>query len=79
MRPRPTRRPTRASRSQPGVLPAESYAQAITTRLQGGNAPDVFQAESGSGQTDSIQSFAKGGLLLPITDPAVKTELTRPA
>ena len=69
-------------KAHPGVkitgqeLPAESYAQAITTRLQGGNAPDVFQAESGSGQTDSIQNFAKGGLLLPITDPAVKTELT---
>jgi raffinose/stachyose/melibiose transport system substrate-binding protein len=56
-------------------LPAESYAQAITTRIQGGNAPDVFQAESGSGQTDSIQSFAKAGLLLPLTDPAVKADL----
>ena len=56
-------------------LPAESYAQAITTRVEGGNAPDVFQAESGSGQTDSIQSFAKAGLLLPLTDPQVKTDL----
>ena len=27
------------------VLPAESYAQAITTRIEGGNAPDVFEAE----------------------------------
>jgi raffinose/stachyose/melibiose transport system substrate-binding protein len=57
------------------VLPAESYPQAIATRLQGGNAPDVFMAESGSGQTDAIQNFAKAGLLLPVTDPAVKTEL----
>ena len=57
-------------------LPAESYAQAIATRLQGGSAPDVFMAESGSGQTDSIQNFAKAGLLLPVTDPAVKAELT---
>ena len=56
-------------------LPAESYAQAIATRLEGGNAPDVFMAESGSGQTDSIQDFAKAGLLLPITDPTVKSEL----
>ncbi|MFY9927764.1 MAG: extracellular solute-binding protein [Streptosporangiaceae bacterium] len=67
--------------AHPGVkitiqqLPAESYPQAITTRLQGGNAPDVFEAESGSGQTDSIQPFAKAGLLLPLTDPALKTEL----
>jgi raffinose/stachyose/melibiose transport system substrate-binding protein len=58
------------------VLPAESYAQAITTRIEGGNAPDVFEAESGSGQTDSIQPFAKAGDLLPLTDPAVKAELT---
>lgn len=57
-------------------LPSESYAQAITTRVEGGNAPDVFQAESGSGQTDSIQGFAKAGLLLPLTDPALKAELT---
>ena len=56
-------------------LPAESYAQAITTRVEGGNAPDVFQAESGSGQTDSIQGFAKAGQLLPLTDPQVKKDL----
>ena len=58
------------------VLPAESYAQAISTRIEGGNAPDVFEAESGTGQTDSIQPFAKAGELLPVTDPAVKAELT---
>src|SRR5262249_34287032 len=57
-------------------LPAESYAQAITTRIQGGNAPDIFVAESGSGQTDSVQPFAKAGLLLPLTDPPLKAELT---
>src|SRR5262249_22721574 len=56
-------------------LPAESYAQAITTRVEGGNAPDVFQAESGSGQTDSIQGFAKAGQLLPLTDPQLKKNL----
>lgn len=57
------------------VLPAESYAQAIATRIEGGNAPDVFQAESGSGQADSIQPFAKAGDLLPLTDPQVKADL----
>jgi len=56
-------------------LPSESYAQAITTRVEGGNAPDVFQAESGSGQTDSIQGFAKAGQLLPLTDPQLKKDL----
>jgi raffinose/stachyose/melibiose transport system substrate-binding protein len=68
-------------KAHPGVkitfqeLPAESYAQAIATRIEGGNAPDVFVAESGSGQTDSIQPFAKAGQLLPLTDPALKAEL----
>lgn len=57
------------------VLPAESYPQAIATRLEGGNAPDVFEAESGAGQTDSIQPFAKAGDLLALTDPTLKTEL----
>ena len=61
------------------VLPAESYAQAIATRIEGGNAPDVFEAESGSGQADSIQPFAKAGDLLPLTDPQVKADLARPA
>lgn len=68
-------------RAHPGVkitfqaLPAESYGQAIATRVEGGNAPDVFVVESGSGQTDSLQPFAKAGDLLPLTDPALKAEL----
>lgn len=67
--------------AHPGVkitiqqLPAESYPQAITTRIEGGNAPDVFEAESGSGQTDSIQGYAKAGDLLQLTDPSLKAEL----
>ncbi|MDH2444866.1 extracellular solute-binding protein [Amnibacterium sp. CER49] len=56
-------------------LPAESVGQAIATRVQGGNAPDVFAAESGIGQVNAIQPWAKAGLLLPITDPAVTTAL----
>ena len=36
----------------------------------------MFEAESGIGQADSIQPFAKAGLLLPLTDPAIKTALT---
>jgi raffinose/stachyose/melibiose transport system substrate-binding protein len=56
-------------------LPAESVAQAIATRVQGGNAPDVFAAESGIGQVNAIQPWAKAGLLLPLTDPSIKTAL----
>jgi raffinose/stachyose/melibiose transport system substrate-binding protein len=56
-------------------LPAESVAQAIATRVQGGNAPDVFAAESGVGQVNAIQPWAKAGLLLPLTDPAIKSAM----
>ncbi len=56
-------------------LPAESYGQAIATRIQGGNAPDVFEAESGIGQNDSIQPFAKAGLLLSLDNPQITKDL----
>lgn len=59
----------------PQKLPAESVAQAIATRVQGGNAPDVFAAESGTGQVNAIQPFAKAGLLLELTDPAIKSAM----
>ena len=56
-------------------LPAESYPSAIATRVQGGNAPDTFQAEGGTGQSYSIIPFAKAGLLLKLTDPAITSAL----
>jgi raffinose/stachyose/melibiose transport system substrate-binding protein len=56
-------------------LPSQSYATAIATRVQGGNAPDSFYAEGGTGQSDSIVPFAKAGLLLQLTDPAIKAAL----
>ena len=56
-------------------LPAESYATAIATRVQGGNAPDTFNAEGGTGQANSIIPFAKAGLLLPLTDNEIKRNL----
>lgn len=56
-------------------VPAESGPQAIATRVQGGNAPDVFIAESGIGQVNAIQPWAKAGLLLELKDPAIKTAL----
>ena len=56
-------------------LPAESYGTAIATRVQGGNAPDTFNAEGGTGQPQSIIPFAKAGLLLPLTDNEIKRNL----
>jgi raffinose/stachyose/melibiose transport system substrate-binding protein len=40
--------------------------QTIPTQLQGGNGPDVFWLNAGSGQQDSIGQLAKGGLLLEL-------------
>jgi raffinose/stachyose/melibiose transport system substrate-binding protein len=56
-------------------LPGQSYASAIGTRVQGGNAPDTFYAEGGTGQPDSIVPLAKAGQLLELTDPAIKKAL----
>jgi raffinose/stachyose/melibiose transport system substrate-binding protein len=53
-------------------LPGESYASALATRVQGGNAPDTFNAEGGIGQANSIIPWAKAGLLLPLSDDVTK-------
>ncbi|HKT55462.1 MAG TPA: ABC transporter substrate-binding protein [Microbacterium sp.] len=52
-------------------LPSESYPTALATRVQGGNAPDTFYAEGGTGQAHSIIPWAKSGLALGISDPSV--------
>lgn len=56
-------------------LPSESYATAIATRVQGGNAPDVFYAEGGSGESDAIFPFAKAGYLLKLDDSGIASEM----
>lgn len=50
-------------------LPGESWRQVIQTRVQGGNAPDLFEVKSGGGQVGSLIPFAEAGLLLPLEDP----------
>ena len=52
-------------------LPTESYPSTLATRVQGGNAPDTFYAEGGTGQADSIIPWAKSGLVLGIDDKSV--------
>ncbi|GAB3612915.1 extracellular solute-binding protein [Humibacter ginsengisoli] len=56
---------------KPLNLPTESYPSTLATRVQGGNAPDTFYAEGGTGQADSIIPWAKSGLLLGISDKSV--------
>jgi len=54
-------------------LPSESYASAIATRVQGGNAPDVFNSAGGIGQANSIIPWAKAGLVLALPDDVLKS------
>jgi raffinose/stachyose/melibiose transport system substrate-binding protein len=49
-------------------VPTDSYGQIITTQLNGGNAPDVFQTSPGLGQPYSTIPLAEAGLLAPLTD-----------
>jgi raffinose/stachyose/melibiose transport system substrate-binding protein len=68
-------------KAHPGVkitiqkLPGESYATAIATRVQGGNAPDVFQSAAGAGQPHAVGNLGKANLLLKLTDPSFKEAL----
>jgi len=45
----------------------DSYGQTITTQLQAGNGPDVFQVQGGTGQVQGTVNLAKAGLLAPLT------------
>ncbi|MBO1741810.1 extracellular solute-binding protein [Leifsonia sp. TF02-11] len=56
-------------------LPVQSYPTTIATRVQGGNAPDTFYAEGGTGQSNSILPWAKSGLVLPLDDPSIASNL----
>ena len=56
-------------------LPVQSYPTTIATRVQGGNAPDTFYAEGGTGQSNSILPWAKSGLVLPLDDASIKANI----
>jgi raffinose/stachyose/melibiose transport system substrate-binding protein len=58
--------------SHPGVtikveaLPSDSYATAISTRVKGGNPPDIFLTQGGMGSSYGVIPLAKANLLLPL-------------
>jgi raffinose/stachyose/melibiose transport system substrate-binding protein len=54
------------------TIPNDSYGQTLTTQLNAGNASDAFQAAPGVGQTYSVVTLAKAGLLAPLDDAATK-------
>ncbi|THG31654.1 ABC transporter substrate-binding protein [Naasia lichenicola] len=53
----------------------DSYGQGLTTKLQAGNAADVFEVQPGRGQLYSILTLAEGGYLLPLDDTDAKTTI----
>lgn len=60
-------------------LPTQSYGTTIATRVQGGNAPDTFYAEGGTGQAQSVIPFAKSGLVLELSDPGLTSKIPEAA
>ena len=52
------------------AVPNDTFGQTISTQLQAGNAPDVFQTAPGTGQGYSTIALAKAGLLAPLADQA---------
>lgn len=47
-----------------------TYGQTLITQIQGGNAPDVFYGNGGTGATESLIPLAKSGKLLDLSDQA---------
>ena len=45
-----------------------TYGQTLITQIQGGNAPDVFYGNGGTGATESLIPLAKSGKLLDLSD-----------
>lgn len=53
----------------------DTYAQGLATKLQAGNAADVFQTAPGRGQLHSILTLAEAGYLVPLDDTAAATTI----
>ncbi|WP_460689374.1 ABC transporter substrate-binding protein [Nesterenkonia suensis] len=51
----------------------ESYGQTITTQLNAGNAPDVFQTAPGHGRVYSVVPLVEAELIAPLGDDAATT------
>lgn len=51
------------------------YAQSLSTKLQAGNAPDVFMTAPGRGQLNSVLTLAEAGYLASLDDTAAATTI----
>ncbi len=53
----------------------DTYGQGLTTKLQAGNAADVFQTAPGRGQLHSVLTLAEAGYLASLDDTAAATTI----
>lgn len=63
------------------VAPGQTYIQALTTQIQGGNAPDVFYTDAGqsSNGSASLLPLAKAGKLLNLAGQTWSGEVPKQA
>jgi raffinose/stachyose/melibiose transport system substrate-binding protein len=53
----------------------DTYAQGLSTKLQAGNAPDVFMTAPGRGQLNSVLTLAEAGYLASLDDTDASTTI----
>jgi len=53
----------------------DTYGQNLTTKLQAGNAADIFELAPGRGQDRSVLTLAEAGYLLPLDDTNAKSTI----
>lgn len=53
----------------------DTYGQVLATKLQAGNAADVFKTAPGRGQLESVLTLAENGYLLPLNDTTADTTI----
>ncbi|MBQ0855535.1 extracellular solute-binding protein [Streptomyces sp. BH-SS-21] len=56
-----------------------TYGQTLITQIQGGNAPDVFYGNGGTGATESLIPLAKSGKLLDLSGQAWAADIPKAA
>ncbi|MGW2291545.1 ABC transporter substrate-binding protein [Streptomyces phaeochromogenes] len=56
-----------------------TYGQTLITQIQGGNAPDVFYGNGGTGATESLIPLAKSGKLLDLSSQPWAADIPKSA
>jgi raffinose/stachyose/melibiose transport system substrate-binding protein len=56
-------------------IPAQSYSSVLTTQLQGGSGPDIFQANFGTGTAPALTPLGKSGKLADLAKESWATDI----